>query len=116
LNGTGIRDYEIRVANPEMGPSRRLAQINGNRVAHWQIFQPTLSHDGRWLALLLNDGGSTNLYVLATADGVPHALTDFGGRRTLIVRRVSWSSDDRFLYAAVGDGDADIVQIEGILP
>jgi Tol biopolymer transport system component/DNA-binding winged helix-turn-helix (wHTH) protein len=116
LNGNGIRDYEIRVANPEMGPSRRLAQINGNRVAHWQILQPTLSHDGRWLALLLNDGGSTNLYVLGAGDGAPHALTDFGGRRTLIVRRVSWSSDDRFLYAAVGDGDADIVQIEGILP
>jgi hypothetical protein len=28
---------------------------------------------------------------------------------------VSWSSDGRFLLAAVGEGDADIVLLEGLL-
>jgi Tol biopolymer transport system component/DNA-binding winged helix-turn-helix (wHTH) protein len=115
-NGNGSRDYEIRFAHPESGPSQRLARISGERVPHWQIVQATLSHDGRWLALPLNDGASTNLYLVSTADGTLRQVTDFGDRRTFIVRRVSWSSDDRRLFAAVGDGDADIVQIEGILP
>jgi len=39
-----------------------LAQIAGERVPHWQVFQPSLSHDGRWLALPLNDFTTTNLY------------------------------------------------------
>jgi len=29
---------------------------------------------------------------------------------------VAWSSDDKDLFAAVGDGDADIVLIEGLVP
>ena len=37
-------------------------------------------------------------------------------RVTVIVRRVSWSSDGRFVYAAVGEADADIVMLDGLLP
>jgi hypothetical protein len=51
LKGNGIRDYEIRAARPESSPSVRLAQIAGERVPHLQVFQPSLSHDGRWLVL-----------------------------------------------------------------
>jgi len=116
LNGNGIRDYEIRAAHPESGPSVRLAQVAGERVPHWQVFQPSLSHDGRWLALPLNDLATTNLYLLSTIDGSWRQVTDFSPRRTFIVRRVAWSSDDRGLFAAVGDGDADIVLIEGLFP
>jgi len=116
LKGNGIRDYEIRAARPESGPSVRLAQIAGERVPHWQVFQPSLSHDGRWLALPLNDFTTTNLYLLSTIDGSWRQVTDFSSRRTFIVRRVAWSSDDRDLFAAVGDGDADIVLIEGLFP
>jgi Tol biopolymer transport system component/DNA-binding winged helix-turn-helix (wHTH) protein len=116
LNGNGIRDYEIRAAHPESGPSVRLAQIAGERVPHWQVFQPSLSHDGRWLALPLNDFTTTNLYLLSTIDGSWRQVTDFSPRRTFIVRRVTWSSDDKDLFAAVGDGDADIVLIEGLFP
>ena len=116
LKGNGIRDYEIRAAQPERSPSVRLAQIAGERVPHWQVFQPSLSHDGHWLALPLNDFTTTNLYVLSTIDGSWRQVTDFSPRRTFIVRRVAWSSDDRDLFAAVGDGDADIVLIEGLFP
>lgn len=116
LKGNGIRDYEIRAARPERSPSVRLAQIAGERVPHWQVFQPSLSHDGRWLALPLNDFTTTNLYLLSTIDGSWRQVTDFSPRRTFIVRRVAWSSDDKDLFAAVGDGDADIVLIEGLFP
>lgn len=115
LNGNGHRNYEIRAAHPENGPSVRLAQISGERVPHWQVFQPSLSHDGRWLALPLTDRATTNLYLLSTVDGSWRQVTDFRPRRTFIVRRVAWSSDDRALFAAVGEGDADIVMIEGLI-
>jgi Tol biopolymer transport system component/DNA-binding winged helix-turn-helix (wHTH) protein len=114
LKGNGIRDYEIRAAHPERSPSVRLAQIAGERVPHWQVFQPSLSNDGRWLALSLNDFTTTNLYLLSTIDGSWRQVTDFSPRRTFIVRRVAWSSDDKDLFASVGDGDADIVLIEGL--
>jgi Tol biopolymer transport system component/DNA-binding winged helix-turn-helix (wHTH) protein len=116
LKGNGIRDYEIRAAHPERSPSVRLAHIAGERVPHWQVFQPSLSHDGRWLALPLNDFTTTNLYLLSTIDGSWRQVTDFSPRRTFIVRRVAWSPDDKDLFAAVGDGDADIVLIEGLFP
>jgi len=115
LKGNGIRDYEIRAAHAE-SPSGRLAQIAGERVPHWQVFQPSVSHDGRWLALPLNDFTTTNLYLLSTIDGSWRQATDFSPRRTFIVRRVAWSSDDKDLFAAVGDGDADIVLLEGLFP
>ncbi len=64
----------------------------------------------------LNDSLGTNLWLLPTAGGKLRQVTDFGQVRTFIVRRVSWSSDDRFIYAAVGEGDADIVAFDGLLP
>ena len=42
-------------------------------------------------------------------------LTDFGDRPTFIARRVSWSADGRSILAAVGEGDADIVLLEGFV-
>jgi hypothetical protein len=34
----------------------------------------------------------------------------------LITRRVCWSSDGRFVFAAVGEGDADVVVFRGLKP
>ncbi len=116
LNVNGIHDHEVRVARPDNGPSRPLARIAGSRVPHWQNLQAIISHAGTWLALPLNDGVRTNLWLLSTTDGTLRRVTDFGQRRTFIARRVSWSSDDRYVFAAVGDGDADIIQLEGIVP
>jgi hypothetical protein len=36
-------------------------------------------------------------------------LTDFGQRPTFIARRVSWSVDGKFVFVALGEGDADVV-------
>lgn len=111
----GRPEFEIRAANPDDGPSRILARVPASRVASWQIVNPSLSPDGQWLALPLTDGFTTNVWALSTATGQWRPVTDFGDRATLIARRVSWSADGRFIVAAVGDGDADIVLAEGLL-
>ena len=115
-NENGVQDFDIRAAKPENGPAKTLAHISGTRIPTWQGPHPTLSPDGKWLALPLNDNLGTNLWLISTSDGQMRRVTDFGDRRTYIARRVSWSSDSRFLIASVGDGDSDVVEIDGILP
>jgi WD40 repeat protein len=111
----GSPDFEIRAANPENGPFRVLARISASRVPLWQIVNPALSPDGKWLAQALTDRFTTNIWALSTSTGEWRQITDFGERPTFIARRVSWSSDGRFILAAVGEGDADIVLLEGLL-
>ena len=54
--------------------------------------------------------------VVAHSGGDLRQVTDFGQRRTIIARRVSWSSDSRSVFAALAEGDSDIVLMEGVLP
>jgi serine/threonine protein kinase len=110
----GTPEFEIRVATPEDAPFRVLARIPGSRVPIWQIVNPALSPDGKWLAQALTDGFTTNLWVLSTTTGEWRQITDFGERATFIARRVSWSSDGRSILAAVAEGDSDIVLLEGL--
>ena len=111
---SGGSDLEIRVARPEDGPSRVLARIPARRAAPWGGFQPVISPDGKWLALALLDGMTSNLWALSTSTGQLRQLTDFGERPTFITRRVSWSGDGRHIFAAVGEGDSDVVLLEGL--
>jgi serine/threonine protein kinase/WD40 repeat protein len=111
----GRPEVEIRAATPEDGPSRPVARVPASRVPSWQIINPTLSPDGEWLAMPLTDGFTTNIWALSTATGAWRQVTDFGERATFIARRVSWSSDGRFILAAVGEGDSDIVLLDGLL-
>jgi hypothetical protein len=74
---------------------------------------PALSPDGQWLALPLTDGFTTNIWALSTASGTWRQVTDFGDRAIFIARRVSWSAGNSII-AAVGEGDADIVLLEGL--
>jgi Tol biopolymer transport system component len=108
----GLWDYEIRVARPDTGPSQLLA---GQRVPYWQGLHPVISHGGKWLALTLNDQFGTNLWLLSTETGKMHPVTDFGDRRIFIARRVSWSNDNKHIFAAAGDGDSDIMLLENLL-
>ena len=62
----------------------------------------------------LTDGLTTNLWTLSTETGEWRQITYFGDRTTFIARRVSWSSDGQSILAAVGDGDSDIVLLEGL--
>jgi Tol biopolymer transport system component len=110
----GAPEFEIRVATPEDAPFRVLARIPASRVPIWQIVNPALSPDGKWLAQALTDGFTTNLWVLSTTTGKWRQITDFGERATFIARRVSWSSDGRSILAAVTEGDSDIVLLGGL--
>jgi Tol biopolymer transport system component len=114
-NLNGSLDYELRVARPESGPSSLLVRISGQRLPLWQGFQPVISRDGKWLVMPLDYNLGTNIWVASTADGKLRRLTDFGQKRTFIGRRISWSSDGKWVFAAVGEGDADIVQMDGLL-
>ena len=84
-------------------------------VRGWQIVNPALSPDGRWLAQALTDGFTTNIWALSAESGEWRQITDFGDRVTFIARRVCWSPDGRSILAAIGDGDADIVLLEGLI-
>ena len=103
-------------ARPENGPSELLASIPSSRLPFdgW-LWQQVLSPDGNWLAAPLLDRGTTNLWAQPVNGGPMRQLTDFGERSVLIVRRVSWSPDGKYIYAAVADTDADIVLLEGLL-
>ncbi|MEP6471848.1 MAG: hypothetical protein ABJC28_07510, partial [Acidobacteriota bacterium] len=111
---TGGSDHEVRAATPENGPSRVIARIPARRIPPWQLVHPVISPDGKWLAMPLTDGLTTNLWALSTSDGALRQLTDFGSRATFIVRRVSWSADGKSIYAALGEGDADVVLLRGL--
>jgi Tol biopolymer transport system component len=111
----GRPELEIRAATPEDGPSRALARVPASRVPSWQIVNPALSPDGAWLAMPLTDGITTNVWALSTRTGAWRQVTDFGDRATFIVRRVSWSSDGGSILAAVAEGDADVVLLNGLI-
>lgn len=114
-NLNGSLDYELRVARPPEGESKLLERIPGERVPNWQGLHPVISRDGQWLAMPLNDNLGTNLWVASTSDGKLRQVTDFAPQRAFVARRISWSSDAKWLFAAVGEGDADIVMMDGLL-
>jgi Tol biopolymer transport system component len=112
----GRPEFEIRAAPLDNGPARVIKTIDASRAASWQApFNPALSPDGRWLAMPLSDGLTTNIWALSTEDGRWQQVTDFGDRAIFIARRVSWSSDGRSIIAAIGEGDADVVLLSGLI-
>jgi eukaryotic-like serine/threonine-protein kinase len=111
----GRPELEIRAATPEDGPSRALARIPASRVPSWQIVNPALSPDGEWLAMPLTDGYTTNIWALSTRTSRWRQVTEFGDRATFIARHVSWTPDGKSILAAVGEGDADIVLLDGLI-
>jgi serine/threonine protein kinase/Tol biopolymer transport system component len=116
IKSNGIVDHEIGRAHPENGPSEVLARVAGSRVpVARRSLNPVLSPDGRWLTFPLTDGGTTNIFGLPTNGEPMRRFTDFGDRSVMIARRVSWSPDNQFLYAAVADTDADIVLLTDLL-
>jgi Tol biopolymer transport system component len=72
-------------------------------VPIWQGLHPVISKDGKWLVMPLDDRLGTNIWVASTADGKLRQITDFGEKRTFIARRISWSSDGKWVFAAVGE-------------
>ncbi len=113
---TGAFDFQIRVARPENGPSDVIGRVSGSRIpVEAMNIQPYLSPDGKWLALPLTDGSTSNLWALPTTGGAWRKLTDFSPRNVVIARRIGWSKDGRSLYAAVSEVDSDIVMLLGLV-
>src|SRR5581483_10512793 len=112
----GLSDMEVLVANPESGPAQRLVRVSGSRMSSALLMQPVLSPDGKWLAMALTDGPTTDIWAQPTTGGAMRRITDFGRQATFITRRVSWSSDGGSIYAAVGKGEADIVLLSHVKP
>jgi Tol biopolymer transport system component len=112
----GRPEFEIRAAALDNGPARVIKTIEASRASSWQApFNPALSPDGKWLAMPLTDGLTTNIWALSTEDGRWQQVTDFGDRAIFIARRVSWSSDGKSIFAAIGEGDADVVLLSGLI-
>ncbi|PYX86159.1 MAG: hypothetical protein DMG68_16250, partial [Acidobacteria bacterium] len=112
-NLNGIQALEIRAARPDNAGPRSVVRISGTRLS--AVMQPVVSPDGKWLALLLMDGPTTNIWIQPTDGGQIKRITDFGQQATFIARRVSWSSDGKSIFAAVGKGEADIVWLSNLL-
>ena len=110
----GVQGLEIRAARPETGEPRTVVRIPGARMSP-AVMQPVISPDGKWLALLLLDGTTSNIWMQPTDGGEMRQVTDFGKQATFITRRVSWSSDGKSIFAAVGKGEADIVWLSGLV-
>ena len=110
----GRQEFEINAASGNGAPNV-IMTIPVSRVPSWQIVNPALSPDGKWLAMPLTDGFTTNIWAISTGDRRMKRVTDFGARPIYIARRVSWSSDGRSILAAVGEGDADVVLLDGLV-
>jgi len=107
----------------EIQASENLAVLLAEQNATWAL---SLARRGVILDLgrirmtgeasALLDNVTSNLWALSTSTGQLKPLTDFGDRPIFITRRVSWSSDGRAIFAAVGEGDSDVVLLEGLTP
>jgi serine/threonine protein kinase/sugar lactone lactonase YvrE len=111
----GRPQYEIKAAPVDGGPAWKIQSIDASRVSSWQVVNPSLSPDGKWLALPLTDGFTTNIWAISTDTGRWQQVTDFRDRFMFIARRVSWSHDGKSILAAVGEGDADVVLLDGLI-
>ena len=112
MRSTVLALITLAIAN-DAAAQRRAVTVD-DQLAVQDVGSPELSPDGKWLAQALTDGATTNLWALSTTTCEWRQITDFGERTTFIVRRVSWSSDGSSLLAAVGEGDSDIVLLEGL--
>lgn len=109
-------DTELRRARPENAPSETIAKVPGRRISGIpSVLQVNLSPDGQWVATALNDGSTTNVWLIPTSGGDLKQVTDFGSRCTAVSRSMSWSADSRHIYAAVDETETDIVLLDGLI-
>ena len=110
------REWEICRTALAGGEPHVIARISRSRVPVSPDFiQGALSPDGRWIALPLVDGATTEIWLLPTDGGKMRTITDFGDRQTLVARQVSWAPDGRCIYAAVAETATAVVLLDGLL-
>jgi Tol biopolymer transport system component len=112
---SGGWDFDLWKAKPETAEGERIGRLSGPRVpVSAFLFAPVLSHDGSKLALPLHDGGTADIWTIPSGGGEWKRNTAFPPS-TLIARRVSWSPDDRRVYAALAETDTDIVMFISLI-
>jgi len=114
----GVIGTSILKATPPTGTGVELDSVSATRIpVSPRQLVPILSNLERMLAFPLMDGQTANIWGLPTAGGGKMSpLTDFGDRSVMIARRVAWSPNDKALYAAVAEMEADVVRLDGLLP
>jgi Tol biopolymer transport system component len=110
--GPGVHTID-RVSLPS-GRAETIARVSGDRMPE-RLLTLTISPDGRYLATLLLDGATTNIWLLPTDGGQMKPVTDFGDRSVTMTRSVSWSRDSQQVYVAVAETQTDIVLLDGLL-
>jgi len=110
----GVGVTTVVRANPAGGPDETLFRAPGERLPTRHL-SLTISPDGEYLATLLIDGATTNIWLMPTTGGPIRPVTDYGDRSVTIARGVSWSRDSRHIYAAVARTQTDIVLLDGLL-
>ncbi len=115
----GIYEYgslELQSAKPEGAPAKTMVRIPNARIPFEpNLWQAVVSPDGKWLAVPLWDRGTTDIWGVPTGGGAMRQLTAFSPQSTMITRRVSWSPDSKYIYMALGETDADIVLLDGLV-
>jgi Tol biopolymer transport system component len=112
----GRKEYDLRAASIDSGKSRLITTLPTAQTPDWQVINPALSPDGRRLAVPLTDGFTTNIWTIPVGGDEPwRRVTDFGDRAIFIPRRLAWSNDGTSILAAVGEGDADVVLLDGLI-
>ena len=116
----GGHEYELRKARPEGAASTLLLKFDSRRLPYDSMFSALdgpLARWPKWLAFVMMDGATANLWKLSTDGGEAQRITDFGGdRATWIVRQITWAGPDgKFIYGAIADLDADVVSIAGVV-
>ena len=101
-------------ASPPNGPGETIARVPGERLPARHV-SLVISPDGQYLATLLIDGTTTNIWLVPTSGGPMKPVTDFGDQSVVIARSVSWSRDGQHIYAAVAKTLTDIVLLDGLL-
>lgn len=110
-------DSEVQRAHPEDGPSQVLSsRIAASRVPVDHAFlQFVLAPSEKWLAASLTDREPVTSGRCRPRAARSAKSPNLGERPILIARRISWSPDSKFIYAAVAETDADIVLLDGLL-
>jgi serine/threonine protein kinase len=101
----------VRALVMELVEGEDLARLLARRSLTW----PDVIPIARQVAEALAAAHQAGIFALSTSTGEWRRITDFDGRATFIARTVSWSSDSRSIFAAVAEGDADIVRLDGLV-
>ena len=111
----GRKEFDLRAAPIGEGQSRLVTTLPTAQTPDWQIINPALSPDGLRLAVPLTDGFTTNIWTISTDNGQrKERVTNFGDSAIFISRQLAWSMDGKSVLAAIGEGDADIVLLDGL--